>query len=363
MLARIIEPVSKLHSLRRSRKQFGTFSNLMGTTSIEQGQQPDLQEGQMAGVKNGFGGPRQIPRRPATSSPGRRRGIYAAAGGLAVVVIAAVVLASNLGGKGGPGAAPAQGGPYRPPSATGTYRLPAGAVSRVEGILVSALIANARAQLGRDQVTPPEKLPPGAPPLSLGGHPEIMFICAEYWSKCAAERWALVMALSKFGTFTTLKGTTSSAAGTSPKIPTFSFYGATYSSRYLILVTDELETNTDVGEGEYPLLQPPTTQEMAMMNAWDRAPYTTITLSLPFAYIGGRFLLTTAQYDASAISQMSFQAAASIISSGTSAVARHAEAAAGYLVADFCALTRGQPARVCSQAPSSLTGITASPGT
>jgi hypothetical protein len=312
----------------------------------------------MAGVKNSFGGPREIPPRPATSAP-RRRGIYAAAaGGLAAVVIAAVALASNLGGKGGPGPAPAQGAPYRPPSATGTYQLPAGAVSLVDRVPVGALIASARAQLGRGQVTPPEKLPPAAPPLSSGGRPEIMFICAEYWSKCAAERWALVMALSKFGTFTTLKGTTSSAAGASPKTPTFSFYGAAYSSRYLTLVTDELETNTDVGGGEYPLLQPPTIQEMTMMTAWDRAPYTTIKTSLPFAYIGGKFLLTTSQYDASAISQMSFQAAASVMTSGKSTVSKQVEAAAGYLVGDFCAVTHGQPAPVCSQVPSSLIGIT-----
>jgi Domain of unknown function (DUF929) len=316
----------------------------------------------MAGVKNGFGGPRQILPRLAASSPGRRRVVYAAAGGMAAVVIAAVALASNLGGKGGPGPAPAGGAPYRPPSVTGTYQLPAAAVSLVEGVPVSALIASAQAELGRGQVSPPEKLPAAAPPLSSGGRPEIMFICAEYWSKCAAERWALVMALSKFGTFTTLKGTTSGAAGASPKTPTFSFYGAAYSSKYLTLVTDELETNTDVGGGEYPLLQPPTTQEMTTMKAWDRAPYTTTTLSLPFAYIAGTFLLTSAQYDASAISQTSFQAAASIMSSGTDPVSRHAEAAAGYLVADFCALTRDHPAQVCSQVPSSLTGTTASPG-
>jgi hypothetical protein len=312
----------------------------------------------MAGVKNALGARREIPPRPAASSPGRRRVVYTVVGGLAAVVIAAVALASSLGGR----AAQAEGGPYRPPSVTGTYRLPASAVSLVEGVPVSALIANAQAELGRGQVTSPEKLPLAAPPLSSGGRPEIMFICAEYWSKCAAERWAVVTALSKFGTFTTLEGTTSSATGASPKTPTFSFYGATYSSKYLALVTDELETNTDVGGGEYPLLQPPTSQEMTTMKAWDRAPYTTTTLSLPFAYMGGKFLLTTAQYDASAISQTSFQAAASIMSSGTDPVSRHAEAAAGYLVADFCALTRGQPARVCSQVPSNLTGISASPG-
>jgi hypothetical protein len=42
------------------------------------------------------------------------------------------------------------------------------------------------------------------------------------------------------------------------------------------------------------------------MKPWDCAPCTAITLSLPFAYIAGKFLLTTAQYDAGAISQMSF---------------------------------------------------------
>jgi hypothetical protein len=229
----------------------------------------------------------------------------------------------------------------------------------VARVPVSALIINAQAELASGEVTSPEKLPAAAPRLSSRGRPEIMFICAEYWSKCAAERWALVMALSKFGTFTALKGTTSSATGASPKTPTF--YGAAYSSRYLTLVTDELETNTDVGGGEYPLLQPPTPQEVTIMKAWDRAPYTTTALSLPFTYIGGKFLLTTAQYDASAISRMSFQAAASIMSSATDPVSRHAEAAAGYLLADFCAVTRDQPARVCSQVPSSLTGITASP--
>ena len=36
---------------------------------------------------------------------------------------------------------------------------------------------------------------------------------------------------------------------------------AAYSSKCLTLVTYELETSTDVGGGEYPLLHPPTTQE------------------------------------------------------------------------------------------------------
>jgi hypothetical protein len=306
----------------------------------------------MAGVRNGSGAQRRIPMRAATTAHRARRRGLAAAGLVAAAVVACALtaLASNLAGSPGDGLPPA-GGSYRPPAATGTYALQAGAVAAVERIPVRALIANARAQSGRDQVLPPERLPAAAPKLRSDGRPEIIFMCAEYWFKCAAERWPLEMALSKFGTFTALKGTTSSATGTSPRTPTFSFYGTTYSSKYLSVAFDEMETNTDVGGGEYPLLQPPSIPEMTLMSSWDRAPYTTVTASLPFAYIGGRFILTTAQFNASALSRMSFAAAASTVSAGTSTVAEDAQAAAGYLIADFCELTHGQPAPVCSAAP------------
>ena len=302
-----------------------------------------------------------IAPRPRTAASRRRRNAYATAagGGLVAVTIVAFLLASLLGGKGSAKPAPADGA--RPQPAKGTYLLPAHAVSQVEAVSVSALAGNATAQLGRGQVSAPEKLPPGAPRLSSGGHPEIMFICAEYWPQCAAERWAFVMALAKFGTFSNLLGTTSSAREADPGTPTFSFYRAGYSSKYLTIAADELETNKYVGDGEYPLLQSPTRQEMNMISTWDVAPYTAKTGSIPFAYIGGKFIVTSAQYNAAAIAGMNFATAAGIMTSGTSAVSKQVEAAAGYLAGDLCALTHDQPAPVCSQLPPSLIGITRPP--
>ena len=299
----------------------------------------------------------------AAGSLRRRYGIREAAGTLIAMVTAVAVVTACDGQPVGPRdpGPTAGGGSFQPPPVTGTYQLSAAAVARVTGMPASALAASARAQRGYGQVTAPQALPSEAPKLSSGGRPQIMFICAEYWAPCAAERWALVMALSKFGTFTSLKGTTSAATGTSPDTPTFSFYGASYSSRYLTLASDEMETSTDMGGGEYPLLQPPTAQEMTIMTTWDRAPYTTVATSLPFAYLGGKFILTSAQYDASALSNMSFQAAASIMAAGKAPVATHADAAAGYLVADLCTLTRGQPATVCHQVTAELPTTTASP--
>ena len=66
---------------------------------------------------------------------------------------------------------------------------------------------------------------------------------AEYCPFCAAERWAMVMALSKFGTFWGLKLTNSSVSDFAPDTATFSFYGSTYTSKYLAFKPVELATN------------------------------------------------------------------------------------------------------------------------
>ena len=188
-----------------------------------------------------------------------------------------------------------------------------------------------------------------------------MYIGAQFCGSCAGERWALVMALSKFGTFKNLSGTTSSASDIHPGGPTFSFYGATYTSRYLSFVTDE-ESPTAINRStsSYESVQTLTEQEHNIITAWDVAPYTTQSGSIPFVDIGGEFLLTGVQYDANAIAQMSFRTAAGVMTSGKSAVSKHVEAAAGYLLGDFCALTQEQPAPVCSQVPSSLIGMATS---
>ena len=73
---------------------------------------------------------------------------------------------------------------------------------------------------------------------------------AEYCPYCATERWAMVNALSRFGTFSGLKITTSAETtpqGTPevfPNTPTFSFYGATYKSDYIQFEPVEEQDNS-----------------------------------------------------------------------------------------------------------------------
>jgi len=96
------------------------------------------------------------------------------------------------------------------------------------------------------------------------------------------------------------------------------------------------------------------------MSRYDVPPYVSEAGSIPFIYIGGKYLLIGAQYSADAIAGRSFSSTVPYMTSGTNATSKGAEAAAGLLVASICDLTYGQPASVCSQVPPSLLAKTKS---
>jgi thiol-disulfide isomerase/thioredoxin len=77
------------------------------------------------------------------------------------------------------------------------------------------------------------------PFIRLGGKPHVIYVGAEYCPYCAVTRWALVVSLSRFGTFTNLHQTTSSADFA--PIPTFSFVGSKYTSKYITFTPYEEE--------------------------------------------------------------------------------------------------------------------------
>ena len=85
-------------------------------------------------------------------------------------------------------------------------------------------------------------------------------------------------ALSRFGTFTNLKITHSSAKDVYPNTETFSFYGSTYQSQYLSFDGVEMTTNEPSGSS-YKTLQTPTQQQV---DTWQK--YTT---GYPFLYLDG----------------------------------------------------------------------------
>jgi thiol-disulfide isomerase/thioredoxin len=250
---------------------------------------------------------------------------------------------------GAAGLSPATASSSTAANAAGAFPLPPGVLAKVTGLPLRDLVSAAEDK--SLHVLRPQALPASSRLFKSAGKPYILYMGAEYCPYCAAERWPLVMALAKFGTFSNLRRVASSADDVYPSTPTFSFYGSTYTSRFVSFAPVELNSNkVSPSSGSFAVLQYPTRLELRLFEQWDKAPYTSEAGGIPFVYIAGRYLVTGAQYDAGKISGWQMAAAATYMAAGNNPSSRAAEAAAGYLIADICSLTRDRPAPVCSVA-------------
>jgi uncharacterized protein DUF929 len=191
-------------------------------------------------------------------------------------------------------------------------------------------------------VTPPKALPAGTPPLERDGKPQVLYIGAEYCPFCAAQRWPLIVALSRFGTFQDLGATASSASDAFPNTQTFSFHGSTYTSEHLSFAGIETETNTGV------TLDQPTPDQQALLQRYDGPPYTTAAGSIPFLMIGNRFVAIGASFDPSVLRGMTRDEIVAALSDPASEVAREVNGSANTLTAAICQTTGDEPQSVCA---------------
>jgi hypothetical protein len=201
------------------------------------------------------------------------------------------------------------------------------------------------------------KIPPvnGGTPLTANGKPEMLYMGAEYCPYCAGERWAMIEALSRFGTFSGLSTVHSSTTDTPSNLPTFTFHGSSYTSKYLTFTPVETQTNVlDPSTGNYPVLEKPTAAQQALLTKYDAAPYTTQAGAIPFIYFGGKYLSIGASYDVTVLSGKSWDQIASALSDPNSAVAKAIGGTANHITAAICKMTGNQPASACTSTVQSL---------
>jgi hypothetical protein len=168
------------------------------------------------------------------------------------------------------------------------------------------------------------------------GHPEVFYMGAEYCPYCAAERWPMIIALSRFGTFSGLKTTSSSSSDVYPNTPTFTFHGATYVSQYVDFVSVE---TTDRNQNP---LESPTAAQQALVTQYDTSG------SIPFVDFGNGYAFSGAMYLPEALAGMSWQAVADSLLQPSSTQAKAILGSANLITAAVCKLTADQPATVCS---------------
>ena len=156
----------------------------------------------------------------------------------------------------------------------------------------------------------------GQPELTAHGKPELLYVGGEYCPFCAAERWAIAAAVSRFGTLSGLHFIHSSPTDVYPSTPTLSFYRSRYASKYLSFVPVEWygEKPDPSTPYRHVYLQQPTPQEAALFARY--------SAGIPFVDIGNRYLLPQVQYVPSALANLSWAQVAAAMRHPSSAVGR-----------------------------------------
>ena len=196
----------------------------------------------------------------------------------------------------------------------------------------------------------------GQPPLTSGGKPEMLYIGEESCPFCAAERWAMVVALSRFGTFSGLRLIHSYSNDTYSNTATLTFYQATYTSKYLAF--EHVEVATSSGKA----LETPSTAQQALMTKYDGPPIVPASAanSFPFIDVGNKYFDVGAEYSPSTLGTLaqiepshfglSWQVIAKDLANPNSAVTQRIIGTANHLTAAICKITNGQPGSVCTSA-------------
>ncbi len=181
--------------------------------------------------------------------------------------------------------------------------------------------------------------------LTLNNKPEILYIGAEYCPFCAAERWSMIIALSRFGTFSNLHFMTSSASDYSPSTPTFTFYNSTYTSSYISFVSVEQTTNkpSSTGAGYVPLQNLTSSQE-ALMSQYDGKG------SIPFILFANKSAIVGATYDPlSVLDLLNWSTVVSNIYNTSTLQSQAIIGSANLITTKICEADNNTPQSVCSQ--------------
>jgi len=261
----------------------------------------------------------------------QRRKLLIAGGSVALVlvVLAALLIVKSL---------------IKPGKQLGSGNLPAGVVHDITHVPASTL-----ATIGTGAL-PATGLPLKAisdKALTGAGKPEMLYIGAEYCPFCAAMRWSMAVALSRFGTFGPLNGIHSSSTDVFPNTPTLTFYKQRYSSPYLTFTPVENE------DGHHKLLQQTTKSQYAL---WRKYDYSSSGLGYPFIDFGNKVVVTGPLYGPQVLrgasgKPLTWAQVAGQLKDPNSTVAKNVNGAANYITASICKMTDNKPATVCTAAP------------
>jgi hypothetical protein len=176
------------------------------------------------------------------------------------------------------------------------------------------------------------------------GKPIFLYVGGEFCPYCAGQRWAVIIALSRFGSFGPLQPIISSEGN----IPSYTFHNATYTSEYLSAALIEASN----GSGQK--LDSLSTEQQQWFDKYNAPPYTQTTGSIPFIDIANQRVSTGLYYKQEALELLhgnTHQYIVDQLKDPNSTLAKEILGSANYLTAAICTSTNNLPAAVCQAGP------------
>ncbi len=168
----------------------------------------------------------------------------------------------------------------------------------------------------------------------------MLYIGAEFCPYCAATRWSMAIALSRFGTLTPLHGIHSSSTDADPNTATLTFYKSGLQQQL-----PDVHAGGDRERQPALLLQNPTARRTRSGPSTSR---TRSTRGYPFIAFGNKFVLKAPIYDPGVLAGKTWSQIAAALKDPTSPVAQSVNGAANYITGAICKMTNNQPSDVCS---------------
>jgi len=180
------------------------------------------------------------------------------------------------------------------------------------------------------------------PALTERGKPVVIYVGADFCPYCATARWALEIALAKFGTMTDGPAVSSSASDVDPNTASFGLHGSHYTSTYF-----SWEAADGVGSG-FPSRANMTKQELSAYETYDKVPYTSYAGSIPFIDIDNRYLVLGSNASIAPLQGLTASEITKDLREPSSRVARAMDGAANYAIAALCSVAGNASAAICS---------------
>jgi hypothetical protein len=181
-----------------------------------------------------------------------------------------------------------------------------------------------------------------APTATGASRPVVFFYGAEFAPYAAAQRWPVIVALSRFGTWGPVGLMQSSTTIAFGNTSTFTFWHTTYSSKWIDLQSVERFSALNPTGGRYTTLETPTTRQAAAVSAYD-----TTASTFPLLDIANRYVLVGSSFSPAVLASQSQAQIVGDLAIPTSPITQAIVASANEITASICRVTGQRPAATC----------------